>query len=213
MSHYKPGDWFDYVRGIMAERDAEAMTAHLETGCQECSEIFELLRRVATVAASAGPEVPQDVIRRAEAIFPRPPSFRFETLFPLVAQLVLEEHPEEQRNGIGAARTLGDSVYRAGNVLICLHQETDPVTGQTYLGGRISRDTIPEHGDNRLPIALFSRDTPITRSMSNQFGEFSLTYSHRPALKLAIAIPATGRKIEIPLSRSAHIQGYSGNEE
>jgi hypothetical protein len=187
------------------------MAAHLQTGCQECSEMYELLQRVATVAASTGPDVPEDLVRRAESIFPRAPSFRYETLFPLVAQVVLEDHPGKPLNG--KAITAFDSVYRAGSLAVCLHQENDPLSGHISLLGRISRDSEAEQADNRLPVALFSGDTIVARSMSNQFGEFSLSFPRRPALKIAIAILATGRRIEIPLSRSARLKGYRVDEE
>ena len=118
MSHYEIGDWVDFVRGVATGPKAAAMSAHLETGCAECLETREWLRNVTAVASWAGPEVPQALIRRAESIYKRPPSFRFETLFPLMAQLVFDPGYAPQPIGVRSAGTMDHTLYRAGNFTV-----------------------------------------------------------------------------------------------
>lgn len=201
MDHFDIGDWVDYVRDVADREQADAMTGHLNTGCVECAETCNWLRKVFAVAQSAGPEVPEHLVRRAENIFEPPPRFRFETLFPLVADLLVAPGSMLQAVGIRSAGASEHSLYRAGNYLVDLHQEGARGSASVSLAGQIS--TASGTQESRFPVALFSGHRLLAESISNQFGEFSLTYSRHPELTLAIAVVNTGQKIEIPLTKSA----------
>ncbi len=203
MDHFEVGDWVNFVRGIVSDSDAEAMKAHLESGCNECADVCCWLQEVAEVAnASASVEVPGELVRRAEGIFEEQRNFRFDTLFPLAAHLALDGARNLQAIGIRSLGAVDHALYEAGEFTVDLRQETSRGSDHISLTGQISKGQVPDPSSPRFPVAVLSGDSVITTAISNQFGEFSLSYSRRRDLKLAIAIVNTGRKIEIPLSRA-----------
>jgi hypothetical protein len=153
------------------------------------------------------------LVRRAESLFEQAPLFRFDMLFPLVAQVVFDPGYAPLPAGVRTAGATDHVLYRAGNFTVDLRQESSRGSASISLVGQISRDGDAGDKENRFPVAVFLGNAVITKSLSNQFGEFSLNYSRRPDLKLAIAIVDTGRKIEIPLTRSARVKSYINKEE
>lgn len=214
MSHYEVGDWVDFVRGIVDGSKAESMSAHLKAGCAECLETYNWLQKIAAVASSfENLQVPEILVRRAQNIFERPPKFRFDTLFPLMAQVVVDAGRVIQLTGVRSTVPIDRSLYRAGDFTVDLRQESDRGSASVSLVGQISKETAGDEDKSRFPVAVFSGTVMLTNSLSNEFGEFSLTYARRPDLKLAIAVVETGRKIEIPLTRSAREKLLTNKEE
>jgi hypothetical protein len=211
MNHYEIGDWVDYVRGVVDSVLADAMTRHLNTGCAECSETCEWLGKVARAARSLGPEVPERLVKRAEKIFEPLPPVRFEALFPLIPELLIAAGSGMQAAGVRSSGLCEHSLYRAEGYTVDLQQESARGSATVSLAGQISKDA--GELEDRYPVALFSGTRIIAKSISNQFGEFSLAYSRHPELRLAIAIVNTGQKIEIPLTRSTRAKKQPEKEE
>jgi hypothetical protein len=203
MSHFEVSSWVDYVRGIAGVLETKAMASHLKAGCAECLETYLWLEKVSSVASSSQlVEVPETLVRRAEQIFQHPPAFRFDTLFPLIAHMVLDAGRTLQPVGVRTAGGIDHTLYEAGDFTIDLRQESSRGSAHISLIGQISSERTAGDSDLRFPLALFAGNSMVAGAVSNRFGEFSLTYSRHSDMKLAIAIVRMGRKIEIPLTRT-----------
>src|SRR3954468_23359989 len=46
MSHFTDESWFDYVRNLLPPDQIYAMKTHLNEGCEDCTELHSLWKRV-----------------------------------------------------------------------------------------------------------------------------------------------------------------------
>ena len=70
--HFSVQEWTDFARGLGDEAHRSAMHQHLSIGCAACGEFVATLQRFAPIVASeAQYEPPDQVVRRAEVLFPR----------------------------------------------------------------------------------------------------------------------------------------------
>ena len=73
-NHFSEREWADFVRDIAQEAERSAMDQHLSDGCVRCRQVVEVLRRFAPIASrEASYEPSEQTVRRAEAVFQRPP--------------------------------------------------------------------------------------------------------------------------------------------
>ena len=70
--HFSEAAWCDFVRQLVAADQRTGMQAHLDAGCTECTQSYNVWVQVAQIAA---PEVenepPQDGIQSVKSAFPR----------------------------------------------------------------------------------------------------------------------------------------------
>lgn len=70
MKHYTPEHWSDYVRGLVAQAEAESMDRHLADGCRRCERQVGALRSVLRIAETdLRFEPPASVLRSARNLF------------------------------------------------------------------------------------------------------------------------------------------------
>jgi hypothetical protein len=204
MAHFDIAEWTDYVRGLAPPSAKEIMARHLESGCESCARLVALIGRVLAERA-AEPMVPEDLVRRAKAVFPERQSAAhapdWNRLPRLLAQLVftsLEQAlPEGTRTGPESAV---QAMFHAADYAIDLHVEREPESDEMALVGQV----VSRAGGEPLggvPVLLVARNKPVVRSQSNRFGEFCLVSRVQQGLKLCVLIEALGKRVEIPLTR------------
>jgi len=70
--HFSEAAWCDFVRQLVAADQRTEMRAHLDAGCTECTQSYNVWVQVAQIAA---PEVenepPRDGIQSVKSAFPR----------------------------------------------------------------------------------------------------------------------------------------------
>ncbi len=206
MSHFEIGDWVDYVRGIAKGPEAAAMGEHLKSECSDCAETFKWLTQVSETASSSSvAAVPEKLVERAQNLFEKVPEFNFDSLFALSARLVVDAGRTQFTVGIRTGSTVDHALYEAGHYTIDLRQESSRGSSQVSLIGQISSSDGLDRAEPRFPVALFSGESILSTTVSNRFGEFSLTYTRRPRLTLTIGVVETGRRIDIPLVRTGSV--------
>jgi hypothetical protein len=203
VSHFEIGEWADYVRGIAGDPGAGEISAHLNAGCSECLETYTWLKEVSVVAnLSVSVEIPERVIRRAEGLFDFSPELDFSKLLPLNAQMIFDAGRVSHPVGIRTGGATDQALYEAGEYVIDLRHESVRGSAQISLVGQISSVTNSSRDDLRFPVALFAGRSLLSRAVTNAFGEFSLTYTRRPDLRLAIAMREAGQRIELSITNS-----------
>jgi hypothetical protein len=187
--HYATQDWTDYVRGIEPKPRAAAMQHHLDSGCDRCSRVVDLMRRVAYVTAMPQVEVPASVIHKAKAIFNIP---RKSTLARLVFDSFLQPLPAGVRS---RAHMVRQAMFEAGDMLVDvrLHREQD---GRLVVAGQVADKSSPNRYASRLVLHLVS-GSERRRLDANRFGEFQTFFAAGSNVHLEIS--GLGLNIDVPL--------------
>lgn len=170
----------------------EEVKAHLEAGCEACGRKVSFWRRIVGTmrAAARAPAPPPDAVRRATAIFARPPRPR-PGPFPLPAELVFDSRPTPApaaaRSGLVAERHL---LYSLPGFDVDMRIRFS--RGRLALGGQI----LPEEGGfvepSRLALWLHGAGGRTSSLHVTEFGEFE-----------ARDLPAGEQTLEIVLDHLA----------
>lgn len=202
MKHFDITQWTDYVRGLAPPGEREAIEHHLAEGCSQCAELAAMLGRVYQLAAQE-PSVPDNLVRRAEAVFPAPPVAPAADwiLFPrLAARLVYTSLNEPVIEGARSSReTLVQAVYHSGDYAIDLQIEPEADSTAMALVGQVVNRKASAEPLAGVPVRLMGRKKLLATAQSNRFGEFCLVSKFRSGLRLCMPIEALGRRVEIPL--------------
>jgi hypothetical protein len=208
--HYSDVEWADFVRGLTAGPARASMDMHLSSGCRRCRRASEVLGAVADVArGEAEREVPAPALRRAIAMFSVQKPERVQTLPRLLARLVFDSFNEPLLAGVrGREHVSRHAMYRAGDYFVDLKLESQPGTRHVSLVGQIANPKAAPDSVANVPVLLSAGPDVIWRTMSNEFGEFQLSYEAGRPLRLHVPV-RDGRRIEVALSRLGTAQPKS----
>jgi hypothetical protein len=198
MTHFDSWHWADFVRGLCDEPTQSVMRAHLSSGCLNCQKTVDTLRAIVAVAQEeAAVAPPEYAVRYAEAFYShvRPQT----TLERLVAQLVYDSATEPLPAGIRAGERLSRrALFAAGDHQVDLQLDRQPMSDiVTLVGQVVGRHQAANLAD--VPVWLMERDSLVTRTTCNTFGEFHLEYEPRRNLRLLFSLEEVGKRLEIAL--------------
>ena len=199
--HYQAEELVDLARGVVQPCNVE-IEQHLSTGCHRCGSEVSWLHRITAVAAfDSTYTVPNHVIRSARALFALNRSTARPAMSSIVARLVFDSFRTPAMAGVRSRRLLTrQAMFQAGDYCLDLRMEREPGASQAALVGQIANRANPQERMSQLPILLISGGT-IVRTISNEFGEFQISYEPLPQLKLYIPLRKKGREIELRLSQ------------
>lgn len=174
MTHYTPGKWVDYVRGVAA--DPQSMAAHLDTGCARCARRHAAAEHLARLAAAESRDAPPAyALRGVKAFFglqqpqaKRPSllqALRFETVF----DSALAPAAAGVRRTAGERREL---ILRSEEYELDLEIEPIPRSDRTRVAG-----LLLEHSARpsvHVPIYLLADDRVVASAFTGELGDFSL---------------------------------------
>jgi len=199
MSHFEITEWMDFVRGVLNAERRAALESHLEEGCSECASACALLQRtVEAAAADRAWNVPPELVAAAEAIFAERQQVQPSFLSRIAARLIYDNIGELQPAGARAGQAVTRQVaFDAGDYYLDLSMGGDS-THRSLVGQFASRKT-PATPQANIPVLLIAGETVISRTMTNEFGEFSLEYQPRKNLRLCLPVAAEGTQVEVSL--------------
>ncbi|MDE3167684.1 MAG: hypothetical protein KGN36_17920 [Acidobacteriota bacterium] len=205
MRHFDTAEWADYARGVVQQPEKEAMERHLASGCEECTELAGLMRRV-WEESRAEVSVPASLVRAAEAVFhgsqAPPPASDWTSVPRLAARLVFSTLSTPALEGArSAGEAVAQAVYHAGNMAIDLQVDCEPESTEVTLVGQVLDMGQAGKPVEAVPVMLTARKKVVTSSRSNRFGEFCLVSRVRPGLTLCVHLESDGRRVEIPLTK------------
>lgn len=190
MKHYSMAAWTDFIRGLTNGSDRSEMTRHLNAPCPECGRLVALLGAVKESEAPV--EVPDAMVARARAIFPKREAPRRESAVErLVASLLFDSFASAVPRG---ARSTASSVRRlsfgAGETNVELVVDA-PKGGAVTLTGTCSATGREVH--------LYEKQRLLQTVNTSAFGEFHLQFEPHKGMRLVITnLPARG-SVEVPL--------------
>lgn len=205
MDHFDIVRWTDYVRGLVASPEREAMMQHLADGCDPCVRLVGLIQRIDR-DSSAEPIVPDHLVRQAKSTFPAHSAAAQIPPWMSLPRLIARLAPENSSGpGLEGARSGPDAtaqaVYHAGRYSIEVHVEREPESTDLALVGQVVSRAAAAEPLAGAPVLLMARRKLVVGSECNRFGEFCLTGTAQRGLKLCIGLVQEDRRIEIPLNK------------
>jgi len=198
MSHFDLSEWTDFVHGVLPHERRGALNRHLAEGCAECAGTYGLIRRVVQASAPVRAEVPPELVAAAEAIFARRQRVQPSLLSRIVPHLIYDNIGELQPAGArGSAAVTRQVAFEAGDHYLDLSLSADAV--ETSLVGQLVNKKKPSAPQAGIPVLLISGELVVSRTITNDFGEFSLHYESQKNLRLCLRIEAEGSQIEVSL--------------
>lgn len=196
MKHFDIAQWTDFVRGLGASCERAIMQQHLSQ-CESCAQLNDMLRRLLLVASSdSAPEVPEDVMRNARAIFSLRNPEKI-TVASLIARLVYDSFREPLPAGVRSQRNMARvALYEAGEFCIDLRLEYQRSDARVGLVGQIVDRKNPELRVAGVPLSIQSGHKVLAQTSTNQYGEFQMEY--RPTACLSLHIQLDENCIEVP---------------
>jgi hypothetical protein len=200
VSHYDITRWIDYLRGLVDVQEHSEMTRHLSE-CKSCRATHDLFARVAVrMQSDLQYEIPEYVIHNARAIFPAVAPAKRTLLQKLTGSLVFDSF---QQPALAGARTgtpgMRHALYEAGDYSVDIRLEEERGSTQVNMVGQLALRSNTAESLDRVPVMLMSGRKIVAEAVSNEFGEFQLSYEPKPRLKLHVPIRHRKQCIELPL--------------
>jgi len=190
------------TRGLSDLNERDRMTAHLESGCENCRQLAEFTKKLhATCNRLAVQQVPESTVRLARSIFPARAGATSKRGNRLPIELIFDSLLVPAPAGLRASWQAGwQGLYRAGDCSVDLRIEPELTTSRAAVTGQITNHVLPELEMGNLPVRLRSGKVVIAETLSNRFGEFQLEYEQQSQLKLCIDLQ-NSKSIQVPLKK------------
>lgn len=195
-NHFDLPDWVDYVRRAGPPDRLAAMAQHLHGDrCERCSRLAQMLETAYGAARElSAVDVPEPVVRRARAIFARPPR---PSWFDLPSVLAKPIGLTPQLAGVRSAGAPRHGVYLAGAVRVLLLKETRD-DGGLALVGAVSNATKNQVWRD-CPVALVGGTEILAETKTSRYGEFYMEVPAGRKVRLVVAPPGVHERVEVEI--------------
>jgi hypothetical protein len=203
MKHYTTEEWVDFVNEKVGLESSKKMQAHLQGGCQKCSQTATLWKRVRQAAGRESEmHVPESVLQHLRNAFVVMAQPKKSGQFFAIPRLVFDSVWGTAAAGVRAtAMSSRQLLYQAGNIVIEMRIEAKPSSGLVQLEGQIMDTVLKGRGIGQIPVRLMDASTKVAETSTSHFGEFHLEYEAAKNLHVAFGISAK-EDIFIPLDES-----------
>lgn len=203
MKHYDIIEWVDFARDAISPEAQAAMRDHLLSGCRDCQLTVALLEKaVVATREDARFDVGAEMVQSAKEIFaiiaPAPEPVLQRVFGRLSFDSFAQMMPEGARAGASGDRHV---MFDAGDYYVDLRLESETDSAAATLVGQIFGRSEPKQPLGAVPVLLMAGKKIVTRTVSNEFGEFILDYPPAKNLRLCVPISLAGRQLEMSLSR------------
>lgn len=200
MSHYDITRWIDYLRGLVDAKEHSEMTRHLSE-CSSCQATHDVFARFAVrMQADLQYEIPAYVIHNARTIFRANAPAKRTLLQKLTASLVFDSF---QQPALAGARSgtpgMRHALYEAGDYSVDIRLEEERGSTRVNMVGQLALRSHATDSFDGVPIMLLAGRKVVAQAVSNEFGEFQLSYEPIPRLKLYVPFQKRKECIELQL--------------
>jgi len=189
MEHFDIVQWADFVRGLIRPADQTAMEEQLSSVGLGCGGAVRQLRKLLAVADSeARYKVPDYAVEYAKAIYPLHQPAKVHILAHTHTRLIHDSFREPLPAGIRSqGRIIRHTRYQAGDHSLDLRQEIARGHSQVILVGQITNQKEPHRQMPDVTVTMAAGKETVARAVSNEFGEFVITYEPRARLTLHVS--------------------------
>lgn len=189
MEHFSERAWADFVRRFEGSEHHQ-MQFHLASACRDCTPIYNIWKRVSTVAfREALYTPPEHATRMAKLEFAR--KFPAESDSAVFAKLTFDTFARPAlagiRSGAAAARQM---LYETEGVAVDLRFDHLPAPKLVYVTGQVLNKREPYGGIRNAHVTVWTtKGLPLAEARTNDLGEFRLEFGSQDGLKLSIQTP------------------------
>jgi hypothetical protein len=184
--HFSLEEWADFARGQLDPERRAQMQAHLDQGCRMCTQILDLWKSVLDVARKGKQFEPlESDIRWARALYAAYPQVRGSEVEFQVPRLVGRGRPA-LAGARGAGPALGHFMFQKEDLFLDLQFKVQDEG--VSLAGQILNSAAQETRYRNTAVILNGEEGEITRTATNEFGEFRLEYRLQRNLVLVIEL-------------------------
>jgi hypothetical protein len=189
--HFSLEEWLDYTNRAVDPSKRNFMRHHLESGCTHCVQIaaqWQSLKAFAVKEASL--QVPEEAVNAAKLAFNVPGKQYTPSFVEVIGKLIFDSFAQPVFAGARSNMASGTRclLYEAGPLLIDLNLDVTDGSGRIQLQGQVMDSRVRGKGIEEIPVSLKSGQETITRTETNEFGEFQLECEARKSLQVAVAV-------------------------
>ncbi len=208
MQHYGVGEWTDFVRNLVSEKQRVEMDEHRAV-CPDCGSLLAFLSNVAAVGQAehvyeAASEALSASVRNvfvSEKAPARVREWAARALRTLMAQLTYDSAADLQPAGARAYRpTIRQMLYQAGDYYLDLRFDHESDSPQVTIVGQVANSKDPAFRPAGLQVLVLAEAKVLAQAECNEFGEFSLDYVPQRDLRLSVKIPESGVQLEAAMN-------------
>ena len=193
-------DWADFARDVIGQDEKDAMQNHLETGCKECSKVFDTWIRIHQAARrESAYNPPENAVRAVKGLGALHGLGKVSRMKAVAAQLLFDSAlspvPAGVRSSSVTARQL---LYGVNDYRVDLRLEPQEDSDKVAVIGQILNSSDPDDAIGVLHVVLRKGKKVIAESATNRFGEFQLECDLVDSLELQAGLPH-GQTVQIPL--------------
>jgi hypothetical protein len=145
-------------------------------------------------------DIPPQVIRNARAIFSTSAPAKRTLLQKLTGSLVFDSLQEPALAGArSSAPSVRHALYEAGDYSVDIRLEEERGSTRMNMVGQLALRSHTKDSFDGIPIMLMSGRKVVAEAVSNEFGEFQLSYEPSSRLKLHVPIHNRREFIELQL--------------
>lgn len=191
MKHFSDEAWLDFARHVISAEETMRMQAHLDSGCQRCAELAALWQTVTEMAGRRTDNAPaESVVSFIKSAFNIKKSEAKSILGSFAGKLVFDSFAGAPAlAGIRAiSSTARHVVYEAGPWTIDVRIENERDGSISIAGQVLSDANITFDAATKAEVSLLQSGGVISRSSTNEFGEFQFECDGAADLQLQVEI-------------------------
>lgn len=188
MKHFALEDWADFVREVVGPTRRAAMQGHLDEGCKRCLRAVAVWQSVLDISRQeASYQPPENAVRSAKAYYGVYRPQRGLSGVAKIAELIFDSFRQPLPSGVRASAVASRQLlYRLGKTLIDMRLEAGDKPNRISLVGQVLDSSQTDRGVSDIPVILLRGSESMAQTVTNQFGEFHLTFDAAPELHLRI---------------------------
>ncbi|MBS1852344.1 MAG: hypothetical protein JST79_15670 [Acidobacteria bacterium] len=192
MKHFNETQWADFARKLAPPAKQAAMQAHLQAGCPSCAAILQTWESVVALAKEERDlSPPEDAVRMVKSQFAVASALAEERV-----RLVFDSFLQPATAGVRGAFSARQYLFETDELYIDLR--LDSQAERMRLVGQIMERATTSPSVQDLPIHLHQGTLPLSKTRTNQFGEFQMEFEPGMGLRLSILLNE-GHPIVLPL--------------
>jgi hypothetical protein len=200
MKHFTDERWLDFARRLLPEGEERHMQAHLDEGCATCSEVYRIWQSVYQIVSRESSYEPDDTLvntvkHKFSGRFPRPAG---PDVLARLAELVFDSlwSPVTVAAGVRSmASSARHLLYRSGPLAIDVRLNMHDGS-QVSIAGQVMERAGAEFADHAVQV--LRGDAVLSRTTTNQFGEFHAIVDHGPGIRIRIEVDELPLILTVP---------------
>jgi hypothetical protein len=199
VKHFSITEWADFARNVTTELESAEMQRHLDEGCSDCTEMVRIWKSVKECAAhEVSYEPPSSALRIAESYFAPFSLASRQATGMRIARLTFDSFMRQAEGVRGSGPSPRQLMYQFDDVFIDLRLEPRLATNQVTLVGQVADSGQSAMNVDGIPVSLLNGGDTLSKTSTNKFGEFRLSFLDTEHLQLLIGLKKAALVLPLP---------------